>query len=45
MKILKLLASNSKRFRVYGIFKKWQIDVDRGGVAKYYVFLDKFCLK
>ena len=23
MKILKILASNPKRFRVYGIFKKW----------------------
>ena len=22
-------ASNSKRFRVYGIFKKWQIDDDK----------------
>ena len=31
MKILKILASNSKQFRVYGIFKKWQIDDDRGG--------------
>ena len=31
MKILKiLLASNSKRFRVYGIFKKLQIDGDKG---------------
>ena len=31
MKILKiLLASNSKRFRVYGIFKKLQIDNDNG---------------
>ena len=29
MKILKILASNSKRFRVYGIFKKLQIDDDR----------------
>ena len=29
MKILKILASNSKRFRFYGVFKKWQID-DRG---------------
>ena len=29
MKILKILASNSKRVRVYGIFKKWQID-DKG---------------
>ena len=26
MKILKILASDSKWFRVYGIFKKWQID-------------------
>ena len=31
MKILKILASNSKRFRVYGIFKKLQIDDDKGG--------------
>ena len=31
MKILKILAYNSKRFRVYGIFNKWQIDVDKGG--------------
>ena len=30
MKILKILASNSKWFRVYGIFKKWQIDDDKG---------------
>ena len=30
MKILKILASNSKRFRVYGIFKKLQIDGDSG---------------
>ena len=29
MKILKILASNSKWFRVSGIFKKWQIDDDR----------------
>ena len=26
MKVLKILASNSKHFRIYGIFKKWQID-------------------
>ena len=26
MKVLKILASNFKRFRVYGIFKKLQID-------------------
>ena len=25
MKILKILVSNSKRFRFYAIFKKWQI--------------------
>ena len=31
MKVLKVLASNSKRFRVYGIFKKRQIDDDREG--------------
>ena len=49
MKILKILASNSKWFRMDGIFKKWQIDYDRGGgvegVAKYNIFLDNFCLK
>ena len=49
MKILKILPSNSKQFRVYGIFKKCQIDYDRGGgvegVAKYNIFLDNFCLK
>ena len=27
--ILKILASNSKWFRVYGIFNKWKIDDDR----------------
>ena len=32
MKILKILASNSKWFRVYGIFKKLQIDDDKGGL-------------
>ena len=31
MKILKILASNSKRFRVYGIFKKLQIGDDKEG--------------
>ena len=31
MEILKILAYNSKRVRVYGIFKKWQIDDDKGG--------------
>ena len=31
MKILKILATNSKRFRVYGISKKLQIDDDKVG--------------
>ena len=31
MKILQILASNSKRSRVYGIYKKLQIDDDKGG--------------
>ena len=31
MKILKILASNSKWGKVYGIFKKLQIDDDKGG--------------
>ena len=31
MKFLKILASNYKRFRVYGIFKKIQIDDDHQG--------------
>ena len=31
MEILKILASNSKRFIVYGIFKQLQIDDDPGG--------------
>ena len=44
MKIQKILASNSKRFRVYGIFKRWQVDDDRGA-ARYNVFLGNFCLK
>ena len=34
MKILKILASNSKRFRVYGIFKKLHIDDDKAGGTK-----------
>ena len=47
MKILKIVASNSKRFRFYNIFKKRKIDDIgvRGGDAKYYIFLDKFGLK
>ena len=44
MKILKTLVSNSKRFRVYGIFNKWQIDDDRGG-AQILHFLWQFLLK
>ena len=32
MEILKILASNSKRFRVYGILKKLQIDNDKEGL-------------
>ena len=31
MKILKILGSNSKRFRFYAILKKWQIDDREGG--------------
>ena len=45
MTILKILASNFNWFRVYGIFNKWKTDDDRGGVVKYYIFLDNFCLK
>ena len=30
MKIMKILASNSKQFRVCGISKKLQIDDDKG---------------
>ena len=46
MKILKILASNSKRFRFCGIFKKWQIeDGGEEGKGKYYIFLDNFSLK
>ena len=30
MKILKILASNSKQFRVYGILKQLEIDDDKG---------------
>ena len=29
MKALKILASNSKHFQIYGIFKKWKIGVPR----------------
>ena len=39
MKILKILASDSKRVRVYGIFEKWQTDDDKGeGHQIQYVF-------
>ena len=30
MEILKILASNSKQFRVYGILKQLEIDDDKG---------------
>ena len=43
--ILKILASDSKRFRVYGIFKNWQIGNDRGGAVKHNIFLDNFYWK
>ena len=33
MKILKILASNSKQFRVYGIFKILQIDDDKWRIS------------
>ena len=44
MKILEILTSNCKRFRVYDIFKKWQI-YDDTGVARYYIFFDNFHLE
>ena len=45
MKILEILAFNSKQFRVCGIFKKWQIDDDKVGGIKCINFLDNVCLK
>ena len=45
VKILKILASNSNRVRVYGIFKKWWIDDGKGEGTKYNKFLDNICLK
>ena len=45
MKILKILASISKRVRVHGIFKKLQIDDDKGEGTKYDNSLDNLCLK
>ena len=44
IKVLKILTSNSKQFRVYGILKNdklMMIEV----VAKYYIFLDFLYLK
>ena len=38
MKILKILASNSKQFRVHDIFKKLQIDDDKGGPPNTTIF-------
>ena len=38
MKILKKGASNSKRFRVYGIFKTLQFDDDKGGPPNTTIF-------
>ena len=49
MKIPKILVSNSNQFRFYGIFKKYKLMIEWGereeGGAKYYIFLDNFCLK
>ena len=39
LKILKILASDSKRLRVYGIFKKLQIDDDKMGDHQIQQFL------
>ena len=41
---LKILASNSKWFRVYGIFDKWKIDDDRRG-GQILHFLRQFLFK
>ena len=35
MKILKILASNSRNFRIYGIFKKWKIGTGRLANGKF----------
>ena len=45
MKILKILAANSKWIRVYGIFKKSQIDDNKVGGCQIQQFLDNLCLK
>ena len=39
MKIRKVLASNSKWSKVYGVFKKLQIDNDKGGDHQIQQFL------
>ena len=44
MKILKILAFNSKWFRFYGIFKKWKID-DREEPSQILHFLRLLLLK
>ena len=44
MTILKILATNSKWFRVYGIFKNDKLMMIEG-MVKYYIFLDIFCLE
>ena len=44
MTILKILASISKWFRIYGIFNKWKIDDDIGG-GQILHFLRSFALK
>ena len=45
MKILKILASNSKQFLVYGVFKKWQTDDDKRGGRQIQQFLRQLLLK
>ena len=45
MKILKISASNSKRFRVYGIFRKLQIDDDGQGDHQIQQFLRQLLIK
>ena len=44
MTFLKIWASNSKWFRVYGILTNGKLIMTEE-VAKYYIFLDNFCLK
>ena len=45
MKILKILACNSKQFRVYGVIKTLQIDGDNGRTTKCNNLSDNFHLK